>query len=200
MNIILSWGFLSALVIFISGWPYMWAIYTREIKKPVLSTLGIWVVLGYFLLDASSENGATLENTKFAIWFGFINPVIIFALALSHGRKYGEWSWEKIDTYCTILFIFTFVLWKTLDLPIVGLLGLIVSDAIAAIPMIVKAWTNAKDEPWFPWLLFCVGSAINLLAVQNWEVKYYLYPVYMTLASGLISFPLVMYRLRLKRI
>lgn len=194
MNIIFSWGFLSGFLIFFSWFPYAVAIYTREIKKPVLSTLGIWMVLGLFFLLNASESGSTIENTKLAIWMGFIGPSVTFLLAVT----YGKWKWSKLDFYCIMLFCFTFILWKTLDLPIIGLWGLIIAEAISTIPIFVKSWVNPKDEPLFSWFVFFIGSSINILAIPEWDMKYFLYPVYMSFSSILILLPLIMYRLKLK--
>jgi hypothetical protein len=192
LNHILTWGSLSALLIAISGFCYMRGIYRREVPRPVLSSWGIWAVLGGFVLKTYYDTGARMDTTLPAAWLGFINPIIILCL----GRRYGQWKWSKLDTYCVVAFIVAVLVWKTSDSAVIGLTGGIMVDAIGCIPQARHCITHPEDEPWFPWTMFFVGSAVNLFAVEKWEFGYYLFPVYMTTFSSLFVIPILMYRLR----
>lgn len=192
MEIVFSWGALSALLIAISGIPYMWGIYKRSIPRPVLSTWGIWAVLGLLLLVAYYEAGARNDTTLLAAWMGFINPVIIFILAL----KYGEFRWTRLETMCVIFCMVSIVVWKTTGNPLLGLLGGLLADAMGIIPQIRHVVKSPADEPLFPWGLFCIGSAVNLLGIQEWTLAQYVYPVYMTAGSLLLVLPLLAYRMK----
>ncbi len=191
MDTVLSWGALSALLIAISGIPYMWGIYKRSVPRPVLSTWGIWAVLGLLLLITYYEAGARNDTTLLAAWMGFINPVIIFVLAL----KYGEFRWTRLETMCVIFCVVSIVVWKTTGDPLLGLIGGLVADAMGIIPQIRHTMKSPADEPLFPWGLFCIGSAVNLLGVVDWKLAHYIYPVYMTVGSLLIVLPILTHRL-----
>ncbi len=170
----------------------MWGIYQRTIPRPVISTWGIWAILGGLLLVAYHDVGATMETTLPAAWMGFINPLLIFILAL----KYGELRWSRLETFCVIIFIITVIAWKSSELAIVGLIGGIFADTMGLLPQIRHSWKYPQDEPWLPWTLFGVGSAVNLLGIEKWEFAHYSFPVYMTIGSALVALPLILHRLK----
>ena len=178
----------------------MWGIYTKSVPRPLISTWGMWAVLGLLLLIAYERAGARLDTTLLAAWMGFINPVLIVLLAL----RYGELTWTRLDTWCSAIFIATVVGWYTLDNPLIGLTGGIIADLISAIPQIRKNWQEPHDEVWAPWTVFCIGSGVNLLAVEQWgwtfeAMGHWLYPVYFTVGSASIAIPVILHRLGVYR-
>ena len=198
MEILFSWGALSALILFLSVLQYIWGIYQRSVPRPLLSTWAMWAILGYLLLRAYEGTGAEIDTTLLAAWVGLINPLLVVATVLV--CRYGELTWTRFDTKCALIFIATVIGWRTLDNPLIGLLGGIVADLVSAIPQIRKNWQEPHDEIWYPWTVFCIGSGINLLAVAHWELSfegigYWLYPIYFFVGSGSIAIPVVLHRL-----
>jgi hypothetical protein len=188
----MSWGLLSAILILISGCPYMWAIYKRKIERPVISTWILWLGIGTLLFWASVKVGTKWDATMLPILMGVINPAIIVFLSI----RYGEYKWSKLDTVCVVVCVVTVSVWQTTESPVLGILGGVLADMIAATPQVIKSWKDPKDEPVFPWAMFAFASALNILAVQEWVVDYWLFPVYMTVMSSLIVLPLVLARLK----
>lgn len=191
----MNWGLLSAILIFISGYPYMRAIYKRELERPVTSTWCLWFGIGVLLFVTNLQAGANWKTTLLPILMGVINPAIIVALSL----RYGEYKWNKLDTACVIVCIVTIIVWQTTQSPLLGILGGVIADAVAATPMIIKSWKDPKDEPVFPWAVFAFASSLNILAVEEWAMKYWLFPVYMTTGSTLIVLPLILHRIKPKK-
>ena len=188
----INWGLISAFLIFVSGYPYMRAIYTREIERPVISTWILWSGIGLLLFVTSYQAGVTWKTTLLPIFVGVTNPVIILVLSL----RYGTYRWTTLDTICVGLCIVTVIGWQTTDSPTFGIVGGVLADIAAATPQIRKSWIDPKDEPVFPWAMFAFASALNLLAIKEWTVAYWLFPVYMTVTSTLITLPLVLHRLK----
>ncbi len=192
----MNWGLLSAILIFVSGYPYMRAIYKRTLERPVTSTWCLWLGIGVLLFVTNFQAGANWGTTLLPILMGVINPAIIVALSL----RYGEYKWNRMDTACVSVCIITVIVWQTTQSPLLGILGGVVADAFACIPLIIKSWKDPKDEPLFPWAMFAFASSLNLFAVEEWVMKYWLFPVYMTVGSTLIVLPLILYRLKLARV
>lgn len=182
-----GWGGLSAILTFVSAYSYMKAIYTRELKSPVIPTLSLWFLIGFLLFLTSVKLGANWETTLLPILMGVINPAIVLVLSL----KYGEYTWKTIDIVCVLVCILSLVIWQTTESAMLGFIGGIIADSIAALPMIIKSWKEPKDEPVFPWVMFVLASAINILAVDEWKIEYWLFPVYMTMMGTVISLPLI---------
>jgi hypothetical protein len=123
---------------------------------------------------------------------GVINPAIIVVLSV----KYGQYQWTKFDTAWVAVCVVTVIVWQTTQSPLLGIVGGVIADAIAATPQILKSWKDPKDEPVFPWAMFAFASALNILAVKAWTLEHWLFPVYMTVGSTLIVLPLIMYRFK----
>ena len=183
----IGWGIISAGVTSVSSFFYMKAIYTRKLQKPVMSTLSLWLIIGVILFLTSVQSGARWDTTLFPILMGVINPAIVIVLSL----RYGQYTWEKIDTMCTCICCITILVWQVTESALLGLFGGIIADVFATAPMVVKSWRNPQDEPIFPWITFALASALNILAVKEWEISHWLFPVYMTIMGLVISFPLV---------
>ena len=191
----LGWGMLSAILTFVSAYSYMRAIYKRELKRPVIPTLSLWLLIGFLLFLTSIKLGASLKTTLLPILMGVINPAIVLVLSL----KYGEYTWKTIDVICILVCLLSLVIWQTTESAMLGFVGGIIADVIAAMPLIIKSWRDPRDEPVFPWVMFVVASAINILAVDEWKIEYWLFPVYMTMMGVVISVPLILHTMKVAR-
>jgi hypothetical protein len=74
----------------------------------------------------------------------------------------------------------------------------ILADGAAAIPTIVYAWSQPKDERPVPWILFSIGYGVAVFAITDHTFANYILPLYMFLGTFIISVPLVRYHLRHK--
>jgi len=188
----ISWGSVSALLIIVSGVPYMWDIYTGKVERPVVTSWILWLVIGVILLVSSYTAGASLATTLPAMVAGVLNPAIIVYLSW----RYGSYTLNRVDKACILVCIITISVWQITDSALLGIIGGILADAIAAIPQIIKSWKDPSDEPVFPWTMFCFASSINFLAIDVWILEMWVYPLYMTAGSLLICIPIILHRIR----
>lgn len=189
MELIFSWGGLSAFLVIVASAPYSWGIYTGKIKNPVISAWAIWSVIGLVFLFSSREAGATTETTLLAMIVGVVFPITNFGLSL----KYGKRSWSKLDTWAVSICAITILIWQVFDSPLLGLIGACIADATGLTTQIKKTLKEPWDEPWFPWVVFCIASATNFLAIKEWEVEFWVYPAFMTLGSFIVASIIVTY-------
>lgn len=183
----IGWGILSSLFIFISACSYMKAICTRTLKRPVVSTLTLWFIIGSIIFFASMEAGITFETTLLPICMGAVNPFIIMVLSF----WYGDYTWNTIDSWCVAICVLAVLIWKTTNDPFLGMVGGLSADVIAAVPIVLKCWKEPHDEPLIPWALFVFGSALNIFAVKEWEIVHWIFPVYMTVFGMTALVPLL---------
>ncbi len=191
----MNWGLLSAILIFFSAYPYVKGIISGKFEKPVTSTWLLWFGIGLLLLVTSYQSGARWDTTLLPILMGVINPAVFLVLCI----KYGEYKWTRIDTSCVVICIIAVIVWQTTDSPELGLVGAIIADVVGAIPQVIKNWKDPKDEPILPWSMFTIASGLNILAISEWTIGNALFPVYMTVFSGLaLTLPVVLHRLKLR--
>lgn len=163
----IPFGWISGLLIFVSGAPYMWLVLTRKVARPVTSTWVLWFGIGVLLFIASIKSGAKWDSTLVPIFMGVVNPGIIVLLSL----RFGQYSWTRLDSLCVVSCIATITFfWRLTDDPVIGIVGGVTADVLAALPQLIKAWKDPHDEPVFPWAVFAIASAINILAVDEWVI------------------------------
>lgn len=192
MEDLFTWGALSGTLIAISSTYYAWAIYTRKIKRPVISAWGIWLIVSLLFFLTYYDAGARRETTLLAPLASLVGLSVIFIFSL----RFGEKSWSWLDTKCVAMCLITVVAWQYFDSPLLGLVGACIADSMGIIPQMKKVWKEPGDEPWFPWVVFCIGSAVNFLAIQNWEIEQYLYPSFMVISSAFMTIPVVTHHIK----
>jgi len=179
-------GIISMALILVSAIPYIHSVLKRE-TTPTKSSWIIWALIGFCFLVTYRDSGA--KETMWAAIAGFINPCIIAVISL----KYGRVEWTKLDTMCLIGACISLTIWKVFSMPVVALMAAIITDGFGALPTIRNVWKEPHSEKPLAWLLFSVASGINLFAINKWEFAIALYPLYMTIASLTIVWPLVKY-------
>ena len=189
-------GLLSGLIVTISVVPY--AIRTFQCKiRPNLVSWSIWSILGLALLLTYRSSGAT-SNVWPAV-FGFINPCLITALAFWRGERKKP---NKLEIICVVIGLISIILWwfarDAKQLAQYALYIAIVADACAAIPTIVFVWKTPDGDRPFAWALFAIGYGLVLFAIEEQTLANYILPIYMSVGSLSVTFPLVLYRLRNK--
>lgn len=170
----------------------MWLVYTKRVARPVTSTWALWFGIGLLLFFASMKAGAKWDSTLVPIFMGVVNPGIILLLSL----RFGEYSWTKLDSVCVFSCVVAIIVWQLTDNPVLGIVGGIAADFLAALPQLLKAWRDPLDEPVFPWSMFALASAVSIFAIDEWVVGKWLFPIYMTVMSILLTIPLVVARYR----
>ncbi|MDQ7045787.1 MAG: hypothetical protein Q9M32_07740 [Sulfurimonas sp.] len=74
----------------------------------------------------------------------------------------------------------------------------IFADFCALIPTIRFVFNAPDEEKPLAWILFFLGSLIAVFAIEIQNLESMLLPVYMTIGSFFIVFPLVRYRIKMK--
>jgi len=75
---------------------------------------------------------------------GFIGTTAMFIASI----KNGIGGYSKLDIIVLICAIFTFVIWRTTDNALLGLIMSILTDLIGFIPTFVKTWNRPETEDW----------------------------------------------------
>jgi hypothetical protein len=95
--------------------------------------------------------------------------------------KFGEGGWTQLDRTCLLGVGIGLILWGVARSPHLTLGINIGIDFLGALPTIRKSLRDPYSEDLFSWLLFTLGSIVNLLAINRWEFQIAIYPIYLWL-------------------
>ena len=190
-------GMLSGVLVVISVIPYALRTYQGK-TKPNITSWSLWTLIGAALLLTYRSSGAS-DNVWPAI-FGFTNPLLVTGISL--WRNGAREKLTKVDWVCLVVSITSLLLWyltrNQKEMAQFALYLAILADSAAAIPTIVYAWSQPKDERPVPWLLFSIGYGVAIFAITEHTFANYVLPLYMFLGTFIISVPLIRYQLRHK--
>ncbi len=188
-------GLVSGLLVVASIIPYSIRTYQGKVH-PNLTSFSLWTLIGVALLLTYRSSGAK-ANVGPAV-FGAFNPLLITLLILRRDRAWTRP--DRIEVACIVFGVVSLGLWfcvrKSQELSQYALYLAIIADLCAAVPTIVFVWTHPdKDRP-FAWGCFAVGYGLAIFAITDRTFANYVLPIYMTLGSSGIAFPLALHRWR----
>lgn len=190
---------ISGAVTWLSVVPYAIRVYQGKIPT-VLTTWVLWSFIGLTMILTYKSSGA--ENNIWPTIASFLNPLAIVIIVIY--RKKGEWRLPTaLELICITISIAAIFLWfilrKSQQYSQYALYLSMVADMCAATPTIGGAWKKPEDERPFSWLLFVFGYAIVFFALPDYKLSSILLPAYMCAGCSFIAYPLVRYRVRLRR-
>jgi hypothetical protein len=186
-------GLISGALVLISAIPYFIRTFQGKIK-PNLTSWALWSLIGLVLLLTYKSSGA--ETNVWPAVFGFTNPLLITVMIF---RQHGKWKKpEGIEIACLVVGLLALGVWSVVHenkgLSQYALYLAIVADACASVPTIVSVWSHPDSDRPFAWLCFSVGYGLTILAITEHTIANYALPLYMSLGSLCIAFPLARYR------
>ncbi len=144
------------------------------------------------LLIITSLTTASLfaQGNRVAIYLAgvsTIQSIVVFVLSIKHGMG----GWAKSDIICLIFALIGIVLWQITKNPVIALYFAIGADFIGMIPALIKTYHFPKTEIWLFFGLDVLASIFSLLALKNWTLQEFSYPVYIMLINSLMVFLII---------
>lgn len=174
---------ISSVLIFFSFIVYEWSIINGGTKPHRTTRLVLLIItsLGAISLFAAHD--------KVAVWLigiSAVHQLIVFLLSL----KFGIGGWSRIDLFCLFIALIGIITWQITDNPALGLYAAVAADFTGMIPTLIKTY-HLPDTEYLPvYILDILATIFTLLAIQNWQVQGFLYPLYLFIIS-LIMFLLI---------
>lgn len=171
---------LSTLLPLYSPVPYIRSILAGS-TKPHRTTRLVYLVIGLLTTLSLFTSG-----DRVALWISAVSllqAIVLFFL----GLKYGMGGWAKTDITCLILAIAGIIAWQTTNNPILGLYFGITADFIGTIPTLLKTWRFPESEEPIFYILDATAGVFNMLALTNWAVGDFAYPLYLFLINALVA-------------
>jgi hypothetical protein len=172
------------------GGSLSYAISTLRGKtKPNRVTWCLWALAPFVAFAAEIGQGVGLRAlTTFMVGFG---PLLVFIASFVKRTSY--WKISALDWTCGALSLVALCLWGITRIGNLAIVLSIASDALAALPTVIKAYREPASENARAFLFSASSALITLLTITSWNFAVYAFPLYICIVSFLlfilISFP-----------
>ena len=162
--------------------------------KPNLVSWVMWCSADLIGTAASVAAGATWAALPtFVAGFG---PLIVIIASLANKKAY--WKLGKLDYLCGSLSALALVLWVVTKAPSVAIVFAIATDALAAVPTVIKGWRHPETESSSAYVAGIISALSAFTAITVWTFPVYGFPAYLVAINAVIAFPLFLGRLAKK--
>ncbi len=155
--------------------------------KPNRVTWLMWMIAPFIATAASLSSGAGL--VALPIFAAGFSPLLIFLASFFSKKAY--WKLVAFDYVCGILSAIALALWRVTSNPNTALIFAIISDALAAIPTLLKAWRNPETESAWPYIIGILSPMTSYLAATAFTFPQLAFPTYLIAINALLLLPLM---------
>lgn len=177
MDYKIVFGLAAVVISFVGYVPYIRDIFYGRTKPHVFSWL-IWSLSGGVGFFAQIVSGA--GSGAWIMGLGFAVSSIITILAFRQGEKTITVSdWVAFSGALVGL-----ILWQLTDNPLLAIIFITITDALAFIPSFRKAYYKPEEETFITWFISSIKFLLAIIATQSYSLTTLLYPLYLFLSNG----------------
>jgi uncharacterized membrane protein HdeD (DUF308 family) len=169
-------SFLAALV-------YIRSMFRGQ-TKPNRVTWFLWCVAPFVATAASVSNGAGWAAVP--VFMAGFGPFLIFTASFFSKKAY--WRHTSFDYVCGALSGLAIILWYVTSNANLAIVFAIVSDALAAVPTLIKAWHNPETESAWPYIVGTFSPMTSFLVATTWAFSEIGFPSYLIAINILLLF------------
>ncbi|MEK7092937.1 MAG: hypothetical protein AAB927_00460 [Patescibacteria group bacterium] len=174
-----------AIIIGIAGYGiYYYDIFKGKTKPHPFSWFvwGLMNVIVFFAQDTSNAGAGEWPTALVAVACLSISFVALFK---------GERGITKLDWACFFAALVGIVLWRITDQPLLAVIIVTITDAIAYIPTYRKAFYKPQEETTVSYALAALRSVFAIAALDSFALVNWLFPASLVLTDG--GFALMLY-------
>lgn len=170
---------ISGCLALVSSTVYCLSIYNGK-TRPHRTTRFI------LLLDTCLSTASLFAHgDRVAVWLSGVSAlqaIVIFALSI----KYGMGGWSRSDIACLIIALIGIVLWQVTSNPLLALYFSILADLVGMVPAMIKTYRFPETEIWIFFALDIFAGIFSLLALRQWGIADFSYPLYIMLINAVM--------------
>ncbi len=151
--------------------------------KPNRVTWFIWSLAPLIAFAAQIKQGIGMESLMTLV-IGLV-PVLVFAASFINKKAY--WKIERLDVVCGLLSIVGLIIWQITKIGNVAIIFSLIADFLAFFPTMVKSYFRPETENYLLYLANSVFALLTLLTIKNWSFANYAFPLYIFLATLILS-------------
>jgi len=174
--------FVAVGLFLISTYVYVKSMLKGRVKPNRVSWL-MWAVPPMIGFAAAVSTGAGLAGVP--VFMAGFCPLLIFVA--SFAVREAHWKLVKLDYACGVMSVLALALWVATSDPDMAVLFAILSDALASVPTLTKAWQFPETESPWPYLTGVFGGLTSFLAITTWTLSQYAFPAYLIVIGCLLT-------------
>jgi hypothetical protein len=178
--------FVAAAGSFIAALVYIRSMFRGQ-TKPNRVTWFMWSVAPFVATAAAVSNG--VGWAVIPVFMSGFSPFLIFTASFFSKKAY--WKLTSFDYACGALSGLAVVLWYVTSNANVAIIFAVVSDALAAVPTLIKAWRNPKTESPWPYIIGTFSPMTSYLVAASWAFSELAFPSYLIIINTLLLLPLI---------
>jgi len=139
--------------------------------------------MSWFLWAATPLIGTAAALAKGATWITLpvfaigLCDLAVFVVSFVNPKAY--WKLQLLDWACGLCSVLALVLWAITKEPNYAIIFAILSDGLAAVPTVVKAWQHPETESGFVYITSFISALTSFAAVRTWSFAEIGFPIYM---------------------
>ena len=142
--------------------------------KPNRVSWLLWSLAPLLAFSAELREGVGLRSlTTFMAGF---SPFTVFVASFINKKAF--WKIGKLDILCGALSLLGLVLWLITKHGFFAITFAIMADGFAAIPTLMKSYTDPDSENWMAFVGGGISGLIGLLTIKSWTYANWGFPLY----------------------
>jgi hypothetical protein len=150
--------------------------------KPNRVTWLMWSVAPFVAAAASLSMGSNWAVIP--VFMAGLGPFLIFTASFFSKKAY--WKLTRFDYLCGAISAVAIILWYLTSNADFAIVFSILSDALAAVPTLIKAWHDPKTESVWPYLIGIFSPITSFLVVGAWSFSELAFPSYLIIINALL--------------
>jgi hypothetical protein len=175
--------FVAAFATLVATFIYIRSMFKGEAKPNRVSWL-MWAIAPFIATAAAASY--SVGWAVLPVFMSGLSPFLIFAA--SFVAKNAQWKLSSFDFLCGILSGFALALWYVTRDPNAAIVFAIASDALAAIPTLVKAWRHPETESPWPFIVGVFNASTSYAAVSVLTFSAVGFATYLVVINFLLLF------------
>ena len=173
--------FIAASATLLSTFVYVRSMFNGGAKPNRVSWL-MWTIAPLIATAAAVSNG--VGWAVLPVFMAGFSPFLI--LIASFAIKKSYWKLTSFDYACGILSALAIILWFATNNPDVAIMFAVASDALAAVPTMIKAWNHPETESPWPYVTGVFTALTSFTAATSWTFSEYAFPTYLIVVNTML--------------
>jgi hypothetical protein len=173
--------FIAAFASLLGALTYIYSMFRGQ-TKPNRVTWFMWSVAPFVATAAAVSDG--VGWAVLPVFMSGFSPFLIFTASFFSKKAY--WKHTAFDHVCGVLSGLALLLWFITNNPNVAIVFAIISDALAAVPTLLKGWRNPETESAWPYIIGTFTPLTSFLVATTWSFSEIAFPIYLVATNALL--------------